>query len=57
MFLFGSKFSCLVPFVLADLEGSDALSDLVGCSLVTVISRLFGNDDMVSVVPGIVELE
>ena len=57
MFLFGSKFSGLVPFVLADLEGSDALSDMVGRSLVTVISRLFGNDDMVSVVPGIVELE
>lgn len=53
MSLFGSKFSGLVPFVLVDLEGPDALSDMVGCSLVTVISRLFGNDDMVSVVAGI----
>ena len=57
MFLLGSKFSGLVPFVLVDLEGPDALSDVVGCSLVTVISRLFGNDDMVSIVPGIVGLE
>ena len=30
MFLFGSKFSGLVPFVFVDLEGSDALSDMVG---------------------------
>ena len=56
MFLFGSKFSDLVPFVLVDLEGSDALSDVAGCSLVTVISRLFGNDAIVSVVPGNLEL-
>ena len=47
MFLFGSKFSGLVPFVLVDLEDSDALSDVAGCSLVTVISRLFGNDAIV----------
>ena len=48
MFFFGSKFSGLEPFLLADLEGSDALSDMIDCSLVTVISRLFGNDDMIS---------
>ena len=57
MFLFGFKFSCLVPFVFVDLEGSDALSDMVGCSLVTVISRLFGNDAIVSDVPGNLGLE
>ena len=57
MFLFGSKFSGLVPFVFVDLEGSDALSDTFGCSLVTVISRLFGKDDIVSIVPGTLELE
>ena len=57
MFLFGSKFSDLVPVVFVDLEGSDALSDLDGCSLVTVISRLFGKDAIVSVVLGNLELE
>ncbi|KAL9124309.1 MAG: hypothetical protein Q9175_008233 [Cornicularia normoerica] len=39
-----------------DLEGSDVLLDKAGCSLVMVISRFFGNDDMVPVVPGIVEM-
>lgn len=55
MFLFGFKFSGLVPFVFVDLEGSDVLSDVVGCSLVTVISRLFGNDAIILVVPGNLE--
>ena len=57
MFLFGSRFSGLVPFVVAGLEGSDASLDTAGCSLVTVISRLLGNDDMTPLVPRIVEAE
>lgn len=56
MFLFGYRFSGLLPVVVADLEGSDVLLDKAGCSLVMVISRFFGNDDMVPVVPGIVEM-
>ena len=51
------SFFCFdVSDLLSDLEGSNMLSDLSGCSLVIVISRLFGNDDMVPEL-GIVDLQ
>lgn len=43
MFLFWSGFSSLL---VADLGGSGDLRDTSGCSLVMVIPRLLGNDDM-----------
>ena len=56
MFLFWSGFSDLLSVVVVDLEGSDALFEVSGGSLVTVTSRLFGNDGMVTVL-GIVNLK
>ena len=47
--LFWFDFSDLLPVVAIDFKGSDVSFDLSGCSLVTVISRPFGNDDMVPV--------
>ena len=47
--LFWVDFSDLLPVVVIDLEGSEVPFDLSGCSLVTVISRLFGSDGMVLV--------
>ena len=48
MFLFWSSFSGLLAVVVLALEGSDVLFDLSGCSLVMVISRLSGKDDMIT---------
>lgn len=48
MLLFRSGFSGFLPVVMVDLEGSDVLFDLSGCSLVMVISRLFGSDDIIA---------
>ena len=47
--LFWFDFSDLLPVVAIDFKDADASFDLSGCSLVTVISRPFGNDDMVPV--------
>ena len=47
--LFWFDFSGLLPVVAIDLEVSEVPFDLSGCSLVTVISRPFGSDDMVPV--------
>ena len=54
--LFWFNFSDLLAVVAIDLEGLDVSFDLSGCSLVTVISRPFGNDDMVPV-PRMVDLK
>ena len=45
--LFWFDLSELLPLVAIDLEGSDVPFDLSGCCLVTMISRLFGKDDMI----------
>lgn len=54
--LFWFDFSDLLPIVAIDFKGSDVSFDLSGCSLVTVISKSFGSDDMVPVLR-IVELK
>ena len=54
--LFWFDFSDLLPIVAIGFKGSDVCFDLSGCSLVTVISKYFGSDDMVSVLR-IVELK
>ena len=54
--LFWLDFSDVLPIVGMDFKGSDVLFDLSGCSLVTVISKPFGSDDMVPVLR-IVELK
>ena len=49
MSLFWFEFSDLLPTVAVDLEDSDVPSGLSGFSLVTVISKPFGSDDMIPV--------
>lgn len=49
MFLFWSGFPGFLPVVVVGLVGSDVGLDTSGCSLVTVISSFFGNDDMAAV--------
>lgn len=56
MFCFWSDSTGFFPAVVVDLEGSDVSFDTSGSSFVTVIFRLSGNDDMVTVL-GVVNLE
>lgn len=49
MSLLWPSFSGLLPVEVVDLGDSGVFLEMSGCSLVTVISRAFGNDDMVSV--------
>lgn len=46
MFLLWSCFSGLLLVLVVDSDGSDVLFDTSGRSVVMVISRFLGNDDM-----------
>lgn len=56
MFLLWSGFSGLLLVLVVDSDGSDVLFDTSGRSVVMVISRFLGKDDMATVL-GIVDLE
>lgn len=56
MFLLWSGFSGLLLVLVVDSDGSMVLFDTSGRSVVMVISRFLGKDDMATVL-GIVDLE